>query len=462
MPTSSNQLPIAAALATARDTRTVLCERAALAAVDRVFAEQFGDRAARIVADARTFAAAGEAVVAHLRRAGRAVHEPVLFPAAPVLHAGFQHVQTLETELGRTDAIPIAVGAGTINDLTKLATHRLGRPYLAVATAASMDGYAASGAAITRDGVKQTFPCPAPRAVLADLDVLAAAPPDLTASGYGDLAGKITAGADWLIADALGLEPIDSAIWAMVQIPLRELLAHPERLVAGDPAAVARLFAGLITTGLAMQATGSSRPASGSEHQFSHLWEMRGLAHGGQEISHGFKVGIGSLAVTGLYESLLRTPLADVDVAAICAAWPSIAEAERVVRREFANPALAERAVAEVRAKHPTSEQLAVRLRLLRNLWPDLRTRLRDQLLPATELQRLLAAAGCPTDPAAIGLTDADLRRSYATARLIRRRYTVLDLAAETDVLASGVKELFQADGYWARIRARAHSAISA
>jgi glycerol-1-phosphate dehydrogenase [NAD(P)+] len=449
---SLDRLPVEAALAKARDTRTVVAERGALAAVDRVFAAHFGDHAARVVADARTFAAAGQAVVEHLRRAGRAVHEPLVFPGAPALHADDRHLLTLEAELGRSDAVPLAVGAGTINDLTKLAAHRLGRPYMVVATAASMDGYAAWGAAITRDGVKQTFACPAPRAVLADLDVLAAAPRELTASGYGDLAGKVTAGADWLIADALGVEPVDPAIWAMVQPPLRAMLARPERLAAGDPDAVARLFAGLIITGLAMQASGSSRPASGSEHQFSHLWEMQGLSHEGQEVSHGFKVGVGSLAATGLYESLLRRRLDDFDVADICADWPAFAEVERLVRRTFANPALAERAVAEMRAKHPTPDQLATRLRLIRERWPRLRIALRRHLLPAAELQRLLVAAGCPTDPAEIGLTRADLRESYATARLIRRRYTVLDLAAETATFASGVDELFQPNGYWSAI----------
>ena len=62
--------------------------------------------------------------------------------------------------LAGNDAIPIAVGAGSINDLTKLAAHLCGRQYLSVATAASMDGYTAFGASITHEGSKQTFDCP--------------------------------------------------------------------------------------------------------------------------------------------------------------------------------------------------------------------------------------------------------------------------------------------------------------
>src|SRR5205823_5255621 len=99
--------------------------------------------------------------------------------------------------------------SGSINDLTKLASHQLNRPYMCVATAASMDGYAAFGASITRNGIKDTFACPAPRMVLADLEILSAAPPELNAAGYADLLAKVTAGADWILADAVGAERID-------------------------------------------------------------------------------------------------------------------------------------------------------------------------------------------------------------------------------------------------------------
>lgn len=89
-----------------------------------------------------------------------------------------------------------------------------------------------------------------------------------TADGYGDLVGKITVGADWPIADALGTGPIVAAVWSMVHDPLHTTIADPARLYDRDtaPGAIEQLFLGLVITGLAIQATGSSRPASGSEH----------------------------------------------------------------------------------------------------------------------------------------------------------------------------------------------------
>jgi glycerol-1-phosphate dehydrogenase [NAD(P)+] len=175
-----------------------------LGKVPQIFRQQFGDKPPLLIADTNTFAAAGRAVLEAFRHAGHDCHEPFLF-TAPQLYAEHNYVLALEAALQGHDDIPVAVGSGTINDLTKLAAHRAGRPYLAVAAAASMDGYTAFGASITCQGSKRNFECPAPVAVVADLDVICAAPAGMNAAGYADLLAKTTAGADWMLADALGI-----------------------------------------------------------------------------------------------------------------------------------------------------------------------------------------------------------------------------------------------------------------
>ena len=108
---------------------------------------------------------------------------------------------------------------------------------------------------------------------------------------------QITGGSDWILADALDDDPIQPAIWEMIQTPLRGWIAHPARLATGDCERLEALFEGLTLCGFAMQATQSSRPASGAEHLFSHVWEMAGLTDPqGREPSHGFKVALGTLA----------------------------------------------------------------------------------------------------------------------------------------------------------------------
>src|SRR5947207_6422629 len=228
------------ALTAASETRQLTLEAGALRAVVATFTATVGDRRAIVVADPTTWAVAGQRVDGHLRRAGVTVREPIIL--AEPLHADFERVLEVEAALKRDDAIPVAVGSGTINDLVKLAAYRLDRDYLIVATAASMDGYAAFGASITKDGFKQTMACPAPAGIVADLDILAAAPTPLTAAGYGDLLGKVTAGADWIVADALQVEPIEPGAWALVQEPLRAALSAPDRLRQHDRAATESFF----------------------------------------------------------------------------------------------------------------------------------------------------------------------------------------------------------------------------
>ncbi|HET7768842.1 MAG TPA: sn-glycerol-1-phosphate dehydrogenase [Chloroflexota bacterium] len=418
----------------------VVVRRGALDALGECVAA-CGGHAAQVVADETTYEIAGRAAESALRRAGLSTNPALVLPARPHgvrLHADYEWALQVRDRLREHDAVPVAAGAGTVNDLTKLGAHLAGRPYVTVATAASMDGYAAFGAAITRDGFKHTAECAAPRAVLADPDVLAAAPRAMTASGFGDLMGKVTAGADWLVADALEIEPIDRAAWDLVQPAVRETIAAPERVRQGDPEAIARLFECLAASGLAMQRTSSSRPASGAEHQLSHLWEMRGLRRAGEEPSHGFKVGVGSVLIARLYERVLARDwgaLSDGEIEVLCRAWAPLAAQEEQLRRLHVDAQVCDRALVELRAKYVSADALRGRLRRLRERWEALRPKLDAQLLVAMDVADRLRAAGCPAAPVEIGLTDEEADASLAAARQIRRRYTVLDLAAETGQL---------------------------
>ncbi len=442
------------ALASARDTRALELGTDILGHVAEVFLREFPGRRAVVVADTTTYVIAGQAVVENLQRHGLTDREPFVF-TDPALYAEHRFVEQLEASFRQHDAIPIAVGSGTINDLVKLAAHRAHRQYCCVATAASMDGYTAFGASITYRGSKQTFNCPAPLAVFADTAILRRAPPEMTASGYADLLAKVTAGADWIVADALDEEPLVRRAWSIVHDGLRDALANPAGARAGDATAIARLVEGLLLGGFAMQWTQSSRPASGAEHQFSHLWDMEHHVHHGQAPSHGFKVGIATLAVTALYEALLRRPLERIDVARCVALWPSLQEAEARARKLFAGEDFVEAAVTETRAKHIEPAELQRELERLRAVWPTLREQLGAQLIPFTELKRRLQQVGAPTEPEEIGITRERLRDSFRRALHIRRRFTVLDLAARTGSLDDCLAVLFGRGGIWETSPAR-------
>lgn len=437
------------ALHAARDTRALVVGTGVLKEVPRVFVERFSNSEAVIVADENTMAAAGAEVMEAFREAGHTTREPFIYPRSG-LHAEHRFVERLEESLREHHAIPVVVGSGTLNDLTKLAAHRTARHYLCVATAASMDGYTAFGASITHHGSKQTFDCPAPTAVVADLEVIAAAPAEMNAWGYADLLAKVTAGADWIVADALRVEAIEPLAWNIVQGRLREAISDPAGVRAGNAKAMRDLVEGLMLGGFAMQATKSSRPASGAEHQFSHLWDMQHHTHEGGTPSHGLKVGIGTLAVTALYERLLAQPLESLDVARCCAGWPEKSIWMQKAEEHFPEVDLREVATREIAAKHSSTAQLEDQLQLLRKVWPTLRSRLREQLIPFASLREMLRSAGAAVDPEQIGISLGRLRESYWKAFFIRRRFTVLDLAARIGLLDTMLEEIFGSEGFWA------------
>ena len=449
---------IKAALQEATDTQSVNIGAGVLASIPDIFLEGFGDSPAIVVADGNTFEVAGKEVRRRFEEGGRTMIEPYVFPAEPPLYAEYGNIQKLRDSLREHDAIPVTVGSGTINDIVKRSAHECKRPYMCVVTAASMDGYTAFGASIEKDGLKQTLSCPAPRAVVADLEVLEQAPKDMTASGYADLLSKVTSGADWLIADALEVEKIDPTGWSLVQDRLRGWTDSPAELRAGDQKATERLMEGLILSGLGMQYYQSSRTASGAEHQFSHLWEMEGLGHGedheGIPLSHGFKVGVASVAIAALYELIMERDLGDLNIESLHDSWPSREEMELSVRAQHTRPDLEESAVEQTLAKYISAGELAQRLELLRDVWPGLREKVRVQLMPAEQIREVLQAAGCPTGPVEIGLGWDDFETTYLRARTIRKRHTVLDLAFETGILEECVDELFEPEGFWGRAAA--------
>lgn len=443
---------ITKALETATDTKQIVAGRGVVDQTGDVFTQCFGDARAIVVADENTFAAAGDRVVASLQAAGVEMVEPYIFPGTPTLYAGYENVEVLRNHLEGVDAIVCSIASGTLNDIAKLASGELGRPYMNVCTAASMDGYAAFGASITRDGFKITRNCPAPTALVADLDVMGAAPKRLTATGYGDLIEKIPGGADWLLSDELGVEAVDPYVWSLVQDTLRDALSDPEGSAAGNPDAISGLAEGLLMSGLAMQAHQSSRPASGAGHNFSHQWEMEG--HGldwEPPLSHGNKVGLGTVAVCALYEKVLELDIAGLDVDAAVAKWPNPEQNDERVAALQPIEAIREAALGQSRAKYVQPEHIRARIELVQQHWPAILERVKPQLVTAQEAADMLKAVGGPYHPGMINIDQEKLKLTYYQAQTIRSRYTILDTLQELGLLGEVIDSLFEGDGYWAQ-----------
>ena len=439
---------IAAALAAATDTSAMEIGIDILDRVPQMFVEQFPAKRALIVADENTWRAAGEAVYGYLQSAGVECEEPFIF-TDPHLHAEWRFIEMLDERLAKSDAIPVSVGSGTINDLCKLCSYHQSRPYMCVATAASVDGYSSFGASITYKNMKQTFTCPAPKAILADVGVMAKAPKEMTAAGYADLAAKIPAGAEWIVADFVGSEPIHDAAWHISQDGLMAALSDPEGVAALKPEAIAPFVEGLMLSGFAMQAARSSRPASCTDHLFSHLWNMRNHTYQGVTPSHGFQVSVGTLMMCAMFDQMYKSDFTQLDVDAAVAAWKSADQVRHEAEELFAGEAFAELGVMEVMAKYDDKEGVRRQLNLVKANWPDLKAKLQAQCYTFDQMYRSLSIVGAPVKPEDVGISKAQMKSDVPFVRHIRRRYNMMDLGLRAGLLDTWVDGVFGEGGVW-------------
>ena len=437
------------ALERTTDTKDMIIGAGVISRTAEMFEKLFPGHKAVIVADRNTWEVAGRTVSSSLEEAGIAQEKPFIFTDED-LYAEWRHVESLQAYLRELDAIAIAVGSGVMNDLTKYVSHTLGRKYMCVGTAASMDGYTAYGSSITKDGNKQTFDCPAPYGFVMDPVIAAAAPKELAASGYADLIAKIPAGADWMLADATGNEAIDQFAWGLVLDGIDEALGDPAAIFKGDVRKTEALAEGLLMSGFAMQAMQSSRPASGTEHQFSHCWDMEDLCFEGKHVSHGFKVGIGTLASTASLEFLLDQDIADLDIDRCVEAWKPWDEMEMEIREVFAGmPGHTERGLKETRGKYVEKEELRRQLEALKAAWPTLKEDIRKQIIPFAQVRENLRLVGAPYEPEHIGVSRERMRKTFSYIPYMRSRYANIDVVYRCGLMPKLMEHLFGKNGIW-------------
>lgn len=246
-----------------------------------------------IVADQNTFLAAGKKTESSL--SGKKVKK-VVFSGESVLIPNEKAVKTVEENLDGVDVI-VGVGSGVIQDLCKYVAHFNNLPYLVVATAPSMDGYASNGAAMIMNGMKITYNATLPIALVADTEVLKNAPLEMIKAGYGDIIGKYSALNDWKLSNLINGEYFCNKIYELTFEQIQNTLSLSNLLLKRDETAIKTLMEALIVVGILMSFVGSSRPASGSEHHLSHFFEITGIIDGTEYLSHGLDVAF-STAVT--------------------------------------------------------------------------------------------------------------------------------------------------------------------
>jgi glycerol-1-phosphate dehydrogenase [NAD(P)+] len=252
------------------------------------------------ICDSRTKKAAEEALGEYFR------NSRVVELTGQDIHADNVNVAYLSEKIEDDADILIAVGSGTIHDLTRYIAFERGIPFISMPTAASVDGFVSTVAAMTWNGMKKTFPAKAPIYVLADTDIFSKAPYRLTASGISDLMGKYTALADWKISHIITGEYFCPSIYTLEMEAVREVESILGEIRSGNEECMEKLMYALLLSGLAMQMIGNSRPASGAEHHISHLWEMS-VINEPVDALHGEKVSVGLILCLEEYGRILKS-----------------------------------------------------------------------------------------------------------------------------------------------------------
>ena len=440
-----------------------------------IFKSCFPGRKAVIVADINTWAVLGEAVYGYMTEAGIPTDKYIIekkefhadwkyvemtdciiegrFEDAKAIENDPNHVET-EPEKMFKEACPeynvlVSVGSGVINDLCKLASFHHGQSYLVMATAASVDGYSSFGASITYQGSKQTFNCSAPVAIIADIDIIAAAPKEMTAAGYADLAAKVPAGAEWMIADFVNSEPIQDDAWHVLQDFLDDFLSDPVGTAEGKSSAVADLFEGLTLSGIAMQAAKSSRPASCCDHLFSHILDMTEHRFNGKLQSHGFQVAIGTLTMCAVFDEFFKLDFSNLDVDTLVEKWPSLEEEQERALKVFEGFPAPKLGYEHITNKYEGKEAVRKQLSDLKAQWPELKAKLQNQVYSFEKMQNLFRLAGAPCDPSDIGVSREQIKEMFPKVQLMRSRYNLLDLAFRGGFYDSIVEPVFGKGGAW-------------
>lgn len=394
------------------------------------FVKKYGSARAFLLADENTFAVAGRQVTENLTENGIPFSK-YIFPHSP---------KPDETAVGSAVMhydpncdIIIAIGSGVINDIGKILANISNNPYIVVATAPSMDGYASATSSMERSGLKVSLPSKCANVVIGDIDILKNAPKRMLISGLGDMLAKYVSICEWRIAHLITGEYYCEEVAALIRGAVKKCTENAAGLLSREEEAVAAVFEGLILGGVAMNYAGLSRPASGVEHYFSHVWDMRGLEFGTNTDFHGIQCAVGTLYATKLYEQLKTiTPGREK---ALAYAKNFDMQAHFDALRAFLGKGAEAMIAQEAKEGKYDLKKHADRLEIILSHWQEILQIMDEELMPSAELENLLSMLDAPKTAADMGIDEAIVPMTFLVTKDIRDKYVLSRLCWDLGLL---------------------------
>ncbi len=303
----------------------------------------------------------------------------------------------------------ISVGTGSLNDICRVASFNCKKQFCIFATAPSMDGFASNSAPIIYGNFKETIFVATPSVILADTKILAKAPVELKAAGFGDMVAKINANFEWHLSRLISKEHYCEKVAELALESVRKIIALADKVTLEDEESAGAIMEALVLSGLAMSLEGTSRPASGSEHVLSHYWECYKLYRGLPQEFHGKKVGVATVIMTKLFRNVtervesVKVQPENLDWDKIYSMFPTESRAD-IERLNF--PSIIDEIDPEK----------------LEKSWPEIRKLANEILLPTDELIRLMKLAGAPIDIEDISISPELLAEGLEYHSFMRHR----------------------------------------
>ncbi len=402
-------------------------------AVNRLpeFVKKYGAKKPFVLADCNTFLAAGDQVCKVLESEGISFSKYIfqdrnLEPDERAVGSVIMHF-----DVG-CDLI-IGVGSGVINDLGKILSNVAGRKYIIVGTATSMDGYASATSSMAMDGLKVSLNSRCADVIIGDTDILKNTPEHMLKAGLGDMLAKYVSIAEWRISHVITGEYYCEKIAQLIRDALKKCVDNAAGLLKREEQALKAVFEGLVISGIAMAYAGVSRPASGVEHYFSHVWDMRGLEFGTQVDLHGIQCAVATLQTVKLYEKIKEyTPDEQIASQYVNNFSFDIWQAEL---KEFlgnsADPMIAK----EAQDKKYDKDSHCARFKRISENWETIIQIINEELPFYRELADLMDSLGIPKELESLGVDNAVAKLTFKATKDIRDKYVLSRLAWDLGVL---------------------------
>lgn len=417
--------------------KAVICE-GALEKIPELIKEE-GARTVFMLADENTYACAGAKTEEFLKNAGITVKKYV-YPTREVIEPDEKAVGSAVMHYSDCDMV-VGVGSGVINDIGKIVSALANKTYMIVGTAPSMDGYASATSSMARDGLKVSLPSKCPDIVVGDLDVLCNAPMDMIRAGVGDMLAKYVSICEWRIATLLCGEYYCEKVADMVRTALNEVVTLAPKLMQRDKEAVKAVMNGMVLSGIAANYAGISRPVSGLEHYFSHVWDMRGLDKGTPVYLHGIQCGSATAEVARLYE-YLKTVTPNKQKALDFVASFNVDEYNKAMY-EFVGAGSIAMAEQEKKEGKYDKQKHAVRIEKIIDNWETI-LKIMDEETPSyAKITEILTQIGAPINASALDKNNEEIAKTLTFSKDIRDKYVASRILWDLGITDEAIDALY-------------------